>query len=142
MQGPGSFINRWLDAVRPIPSQRTYTKAELAQKRKQKRMIMGALLVIAIGTGGWYTYDYIANAPQRAQAELAKGMLQMGPGKEAEAIKTLNQAINIWPEFAEAYMYRGIAEHNVGQVDGAIVDLEKASELKPSLTRPYAELGR
>jgi tetratricopeptide (TPR) repeat protein len=69
-------------------------------------------------------------------------MLQMGPGKEADAIKAMSRAIDIWPQYAEAYMYRGIAEHNTGQVEGAVIDLEKASELKPALTRPYAELGR
>src|SRR5580698_8507862 len=118
MQGPESFLTRWLNAVRPIPTRRTYTKAELAQKRKQKRLLTGTLVVIGLGFGGWYVYDYIANAPQRAQAVLAKGMLQMGPGREADAIKAMSRAIDIWPQYAEAYMYRGIAEHNTGQVEG------------------------
>ena len=87
MQGPESFLTRWLNAVRPIPSDKTYTAAELAQKRKQKRLLMGTLIVIALGGGGWYVYDYIANAPQRAQAVLAKGMLQMGPGGKRTRLK-------------------------------------------------------
>jgi tetratricopeptide (TPR) repeat protein len=38
-------------------------------------------------------------------------------------------------------MYRGIAEHNLSQADGAVVDLEKATDLNSNLTRAYDELG-
>lgn len=139
---PESFLTRWLNAVRPLPSTRVYTKAELAHRRKQKRLVLSTLTVVVLAAGGWYIYDHIANAPQRARAVLNQGLLQMGPGKEAEAVKTLSRAIDIWPQFAEAYMYRGIAEHNLGQIEGAMIDLDKASELKPMLTLPYAERGR
>ena len=142
MQQPESFLTRWLNAVRPLPSARVYTKAEVAQRRKQRKLIGSTFGVIALAGSGWLVYDYIADAPQRAQTVLAQGILQMGPGQEAGAIRTISRAIEIWPDYAEAYMYRGIAEHTLGQVEGAMVDLEKASELKPSLTRPYAELGR
>ena len=65
--------------------------------------------------GGWFIYSYIASAPQRARAEFDRGMRRMGPGKYAEAISIFNRAIAIWPEFADAYLSRGIAEHNLGQ---------------------------
>ncbi|HVY94987.1 MAG TPA: tetratricopeptide repeat protein [Bryobacteraceae bacterium] len=142
MQQPESFLTRWLNAVRPIPSQRVYSKAEREQRRRQKRLIIGTVCVVTLGAAGWYLYDYFANAPQRAQAVLREGVLQLGPGREPEAIKTLSRAIEIWPQYAEAYMYRGIAEHSLGRVEEASIDLDKASELKPSLTRPYAERGR
>lgn len=96
---------------------------------------------IAVAGCGWYIYDYIASAPQRAQAVLDRGMHQMDPGTYPEAIKNFDRAIAIWPEFADAYMYRGIAEHNLSQADGAVVDLEKATDLNSNLTRAYDELG-
>ncbi len=92
--------------------------------------------------GGWFIYSYIASAPQRARTEFDRGMRRMGPGTYAEAISIFNRAIGIWPEFADAYLSRGIAEHNLGRAESASADLDKASDLDPNLTRAYDERGR
>jgi len=137
-----SPFRRWLNAIRPIPSTTKYTKAELAQKRKQKKLLLGTFAVILIAVGGWYVYTYISSAPQRARAVLDQGMAQMSPGKYADAIPFFNRAISIYPEFADAYLYRGISEHLLQQVESALIDLDKAAELNPSLVRAYDERGR
>jgi tetratricopeptide (TPR) repeat protein len=69
-------------------------------------------------------------------------MRKMGPGTYPQAISFFNRAIAIWPEFADAYLSRGIAEHNLGQTHSASIDLEKSSDLNPNLTRAYDERGR
>ena len=137
-----SPFRRWLNAIRPVPSTRTYTKAELAQKQKQKTLLRGTFGLIVLAGGGWYAYNYISSAPQRAKTVLDQGMLQMGPGKYQDAIPFFDRAISISAGYPEAYLYRGIAEHNLGQNDSALIDLDKAADLNPNLVRAYDERGR
>ena len=82
----------------------------------------------------------MANAPDRAQAELAQGVKQLGPGRERNH-KAMNRAIQIWPEYTEAYLNRGVAEHNTSH-EPALADLDRALELEPRATRPYEERGQ
>ena len=137
-----SPFRRWLNAIRPVPSTRTYSKAELAQKRRQKTLLRGTFGLIAIVGGGWYAYSYISGAPLRAKAVLDQGMRQMSPGKYQNAIPFFDRAISISAAYPEAYLYRGIAEHNLGQNDSALIDLDKAADLNPNLVRAYDERGR
>jgi tetratricopeptide (TPR) repeat protein len=120
----------------------TPSKAVLAQKRKQKRLIWSALAAIALIGGGWYAYDYVASAPLRAKKQFDLGMHSMAPGAYPEAVAEFTRAISIWPEYADAYLNRGIAEHNLLEMDSAAADLDKASELNSNLTRAYDERGR
>jgi tetratricopeptide (TPR) repeat protein len=137
-----SPLRRWWNTIRPAPSTRTYTKAELAQKARQKKLLRGTLGLIVLSGGGWYAYDYITTAPQRAKAVLDQGMKQMGPGKYQDAIPYFDRAISIAADYADAYLYRGIAEHNLAKTDSALVDLDKATELNPNLVRAFDERGR
>jgi len=137
-----SPFRRWLNAIRPVPSSKSYTKAELAQKRKQKKLLLVTFSVILIAAGGGYAYTYISSAPERARAVLEQGMAQMSPGKYGDAIPFFNRAISIYPDYAEAYLYRGIGEHLLQQVESASIDLDKAAELNPALVRAYDERGR
>jgi len=137
-----SPFRRWLNAIRPIPSARTYTKAELAQKRKQKILLRTTIGLLVIAAGGWYAYDHISRAPERARAVLDQGMRQMSPGKYQDAIPFFDRALAIYPEYAEAHLYLGIAEHNLQHLDSALIDLDKAADLNPNLVRVYDERGR
>jgi tetratricopeptide (TPR) repeat protein len=136
-----SFFTRWRNAVRP-PARGTPNAALLAQKRRQRRLIhrtVGAILILG---AGWYVYSYLASAPDRARAEAALGVKKMGPGTYDEAIGRFDRAIQIWPEYAEAYLNRAVAEHDVSQRGPALADLDKALDLDPSLTRAYNERGQ
>ena len=69
--------------------------------------------------------------------------------KEAErqiwytaAIRHYDAAIELNPEFAEAYNNRGLAYANKGDLALAIADYSKAIELKPDLTYAYNNRGR
>jgi len=137
-----SPLTRWWNAIRPLPVTEVLSEAELAQRKKQKRLIWSTVGVLAVAGCGWYVYDYIASAPQRARASLERGMRQMGPGTYKDAAAAFTRAIDIWPEYADAYLYRGIAEHNLGQTEDALADLDKATDLDATLTSAFAERGR
>ena len=53
-------------------------------------------------------------------------------GKFAEAIELYTQAIELNPNFADAYKNRGAAYVDLRQSERGIVDLNKALELKPN----------
>lgn len=136
-----SFFTRWRKAVRS-PERETPNAALLAHRRRQRKLIYGALgMICLLGVGG-YVYSYVASAPDRARAEAAWGVRQMGPGNYEEAIRHFDRAIGIWPEFAEAYMNRGVAKHNVSQRLPALADLDKALDLDPGLALAYSERGQ
>jgi len=103
---------------------------------------LGTVVAATVLACGWYVYDYIASAPLRAQAEFARGMHKMAPGTYKEAIAVFDRVIAIWPGLADAYLNKGIAERALGQVDAALPDLDKATDLNPNLTRAYDERGR
>jgi tetratricopeptide (TPR) repeat protein len=137
-----SIITRWRKAVAPVPVSGTPDAAVLAQKRKQRRLITRTIGVVLLLAAGGYAYSYLANAPERARAEMALGIKKLGPGTYGEAIRRFDRAISIWPEFAEAYLNRAVAEHDVSQRGPALIDLEKALDLDPNLVRAYHERGQ
>lgn len=136
-----SFLTRWRKAVQS-PERETPNVALLAQRRRQRKLIYGALAAIMLTAGGWLVYSYVAGAPDRARAEAARGLKRMGPGAYEEAIRHFDRAIAIWPNDAAAYLNRAIAEHNVGRRGPALVDLDRALDLDPGLERAYSERGQ
>jgi tetratricopeptide (TPR) repeat protein len=137
-----SIITRWLKAVAPVPVPGTPDPAVLAQKRKQRRLIHGTAATVLLLAAGGYAYNYFANAPERARVEMELGIKKMGPGTYGQAIPSFDRALRIWPEFAEAYLHRAVAEHVIGRRPAALTDLEKALDLDPNLIRAYNERGQ
>jgi tetratricopeptide (TPR) repeat protein len=136
-----SFFTRWRKAVRPLP-RGTPSPAFLAQKRKQRKLIQRTAGILVLLGVGWSVYSYARSAPDRARAEGALGLAKMGPGTYDQAIRHFDRATQIWPEYAEAYLNRGVAEHNLQRPAPALVDLDKALDLDPNLTRAYDERGQ
>jgi tetratricopeptide (TPR) repeat protein len=134
-----SFLTRWRKAIRPIG---TPSAALLAQKRRQRRLIYRTLVVILLLGAGSIMYGYLANAPDRARAEMALGAQKMGPGTYDEAIRHFDRAVEIWPEYADAYLNRAVAEHNLNQQGPALADLDKVLDLDPASIHAYNERGQ
>jgi len=137
-----SIITRWRKAVSRVPEPGTPDAAVLAQKRKQRRLIQRTIGVAVVLAAGGYAYSYLAEAPERARVEMTLGIQKMGPGTYGDAIRHFDRAIGIWPELAEAYLNRAVAEHDVSQRGPALIDLDKALDLNPNLTRAYNERGQ
>jgi tetratricopeptide (TPR) repeat protein len=66
----------------------------------------------------------------------------MGPGTYEEAIRHFDRAIEIWPEYADPYLNRAVAEHNLNQQGLALADLDKVLDLDPASIRAYNERGQ
>ncbi len=62
-------------------------------------------------------------------------------GNMQQAINDLNKAIELNPQFAEAYYNRGIAYGNLGNNRKAIKDFDKAIEMKSQYARAYFYRG-
>ena len=52
----------------------------------------------------------------------ADGLKQLQAGAVQEALTALSVAIQLDPEFGEAYAYRGLAEYQLGDYDTAMQD--------------------
>jgi tetratricopeptide (TPR) repeat protein len=129
-------------SAKPVADPSVPNPKVLAQKRKQRRLLTwtGAIIVVLLAAG--FGYDYLSGAPDRARKEMEAGLRKMSPGAYDEAIQSFDRAIKIWPDFAEAYLNRGVAEHVTGRTAPALADLEKAVELDPNQPRAYNERGQ
>lgn len=68
--------------------------------------------------------------------------LMMNYGKYAEAEEAFDKAIKYDKNNYEAYYLRGCAKINAKKYQNAILDLEKAIELKPDYADAYFNIGR
>ena len=58
-----------------------------------------------------------------------------------QAIADYNMAIELKPDYAQAYVNRGNAYRDKGVIDRAIADYSKAIELKPDYAQAYYNRG-
>ena len=73
-----------------------------------------------------------------AGAFFARGMIKESTlGRHEEAISDLNEAIRLMPNYAEAYMLRGVSKTNLGRYEEAISDLNEAIRLMPNYAEAY-----
>jgi tetratricopeptide (TPR) repeat protein len=79
---------------------------------------------------------------QKAQQLLDEGTGKVAQGKQEEAIKLFSRAIDLLPDFARAYTFRGSAKFDIGDWDGAYDDYTKAIEIDPTYAEPYDFRGR
>ena len=119
---PSFFLRVW-DAVKPpppVPLLRPFNRA-------QRRLIRVTTIVIALGASAWAAGAYIVSAPDRAQKHFTDG--------------EFTTAIEIDPNFAEAYLARGEAYQANGQTDAALADFNKAIDLNPTLWQAFVSRG-
>jgi tetratricopeptide (TPR) repeat protein len=67
-----------------------------------------------------------------------KGQDYSADGKYEEAIQEYSKAIEIKPDFFDAYYARGLAKHTVSKYNEAIEDFGKVIELKPTYDAAYS----
>src|SRR3984893_13992865 len=102
---PRTFLARVWKAAKPPPP----LPARRRLNRAQRRLIRGTSIAIALGAGAWAVYAYIESAPDRANSHYRQGMHLLGPGDFQGAAAQFTKAIDIVPEYADAYLGRGKA---------------------------------
>lgn len=73
---------------------------------------------------------------------LTKGLRNLGHGSEAEALDDFDAALALEPDYAEAFVQRGVARSLLGDYAGAIGDIEAALQREPRHFQALEELSR
>ena len=76
-----------------------------------------------------------AQSSPAAKNLVGKGNLLMSRNKVEAAIESYDKAIEASPDYAEAYVRRGLARRAKGDLAGSIEDYEKAASIDPKATR-------
>jgi len=76
--------------------------------------------------------------PALEEASVAAGLLFAAQGGRVEVLRSITeftQAIELGPDFSDAWFHRGLAYSELGSLVEAAADLEKAAELSPQELR-------
>lgn len=84
------------------------------------------------------TYKY----PQEADIQYNTALLMIEKGDKDEAIKYLDLAVKIDPQFANAYYYRGTVKETKRQKEAAIADYRQALAFDPELKAALEALNK
>lgn len=112
-------------------AEQTDNKAEAAaqrradHKKKQKRLLIVTATVLVLGVVGFFAYNYISGAEERAQEQVAEGVLLMAPGSYGEAIPFFDAAISTNPQNVDAYFQRALANEKLGNYEVALEDYQR-----------------
>ncbi|MCB1022433.1 MAG: tetratricopeptide repeat protein [Acidobacteria bacterium] len=79
--------------------------------------------------------------PPKAVREMTKGAEAVAAGDREEAIRRYEKAIEIHPNYVEAYNNLGVQNLKLERIDKAIAALEKAVELDPQSAEPHLNLS-
>jgi len=79
--------------------------------------------------------------PQALVAINVLGAALHGQGKLQEAVQAYDKAIQLNPDYAEAYCNRGNTLKDLGRLDEALQNYDKVIQLKPDFAEAYCNLG-
>ncbi len=137
-----SGLRRLWNAIKPPPAvalpSETISKEERLRRR---RLVIGAAVLVMVGTATWEVYVYIDSAPRRAETVFQDGMRLMGSGDYQRAAEDFTKAVNIRPGMASGYLQRGLAHRNMNQMDAAVADFERAIGEDSNLGPAHTALG-
>ena len=78
---------------------------------------------------------------QTSKDNFIQGLLRTNRGQDAEAMTFFNKALELKPDYFEAYVMRGSTYMRLGDYMNAIIDFDKALEIDPSLIKAYNYRG-
>ncbi len=82
-----------------------------------------------------------AQIPAAAQNELDQGKESMQANDGSASLQHFQKAIDLYPNYAEAYQLMGVVNLKTGRLSDAELELMKATELEPGLPTAYIVLG-
>jgi protein O-mannosyl-transferase len=83
----------------------------------------------------------LGDGPYVAHPHCRLGIFFVKQGRPDEAIPHFNQAIEIKPDYAEAYYNRGVAYGKLGRGTEAIADFRRSIEINQDYAEAYTNLG-
>lgn len=83
----------------------------------------------------------LALDPLLLDAWVRKGITLADRGDDAEALSCLNHAVHLSPTYFKALYNRGKVRYKMGEYDGAVSDLVKAADRKPTNPTVHDRLG-
>jgi tetratricopeptide (TPR) repeat protein len=96
------------------------------------------LLVLALVLGGLMAAKF---NPKAARRLVLRGQYAAMSGSYKTALKLLNKAILIKPDYDTAYYHRGVLKSAIKDINGAIADFSQALRLNPAYSLPYFSRG-
>jgi lipoprotein NlpI len=103
-------------------------------ERFQWIVLLSVLLILGVGVSTEVWGDEASDAYD-------KGIQFLSEGRQRDAIKTFEKAIQLNPRSAEAYHGRGMAYNETGQNERALKDYDAALALNPQYTEAYFNRG-
>jgi tetratricopeptide (TPR) repeat protein len=79
--------------------------------------------------------------PEKARKALEKARGLAGKNRNDEAMKELNRALDIYPQYSDALRERGIMNYAAGHLEEAKTDLDQAIKCDPNNAMAYVALG-
>jgi tetratricopeptide (TPR) repeat protein len=96
------------------------------------------LLVLILLLGGLMAAKFNSKAARRL---LVRGQYAAMNGSYKTALKHLNKAILIKPNYDTAYYHRGVLKSTIQDINGAIADFSQAVQLNPDFSLAYFSRG-
>ncbi|MGL5082434.1 MAG: tetratricopeptide repeat protein [Microcoleaceae cyanobacterium] len=123
-------LTAWRDAVESMRSW-----AENKTFRLAGAGLLGFLVMLGL--------IQVISRPSSEKAEVAlnQGREKLQAGEAETALKSLNRAIKLDPNNAEAFQQRGNAHYDLGQHNQAIADYTQAIQLNPNSVDAYLNRG-
>lgn len=130
--GPADRVGKPLVMI-PVTAQ----DVEREQRRRLLKWLAVVLIAVLIGA---IIYKRVTD-PRNAREAFDAGMRLMKNARYDQAILNFNRAVDLVPDYAEAYRMRGRAYIAQSDPDMAIRDFSRVAELQPRDASVLAELG-
>ena len=111
-----------------------------ATMARMKRAV--AALVVLAGLGAAIVLGYsVVSRDQEYRRLIQLGESSLSEGQTFQAIEAFSGALALKPESMLAHLKRGETYRRRGDLQAALRDLREASDLDPTATRPWEEIG-
>lgn len=118
---------------------------DVSRARRRKQIWLAAVLLVVVGVA-WNLYHHAVD-PVDARLSYGDGVRLFRANRYEQAILNFNQAIDLQPNYVDAYRMRGRSYAALSKPDDAVPDFTKVVNYRPKdatafVERGFAELDR
>jgi tetratricopeptide (TPR) repeat protein len=118
------------------------SRVSLYNRAGQDNYDVGAIMIHLIASGEGHTVSVLAlQAPKAAKKDFEKGTSLATSHKAAEALASFQNAVKVYPPYADAWLAIGKVQWELHQKEEARAAFQKAMDLDNKLVGPWQELG-